>query len=294
MTRGVTNNQEFNPFNHTLAADERYRIKGGKLTVEKSDVRANSWFKFFTRGQYSQSAVLKEMGRLYKAAKQEQNENNELHINNTFLENYKTLLGRANKQNNDCSKMNAIARFFNAKTEINLDSAQTKIVELTADLEQEAEAQKLKEEQEAQRKIEEAAAQKLRAEQEAQKDMEMLIKYKTGLTNSAIPDDIKDEFQAEDNAPWWDGQDIAEKDNIYDLMDAPIQTIETVLKPLGKIVKPGGNVTEELVKVLTTLGLYLAKDHVKKDIKGVHHLEIYLLKNKEALIEKLNDLKFIE
>lgn len=298
MGKIVTSAPEINPFNHKLATDERFRLKDGILTIEKSDVRVNSnaWTRFWNRGEYSQSAILKHMGKLYKAAKNDQLEDKTCHINNTFLENYKTLIGRAVQQNNDCEKMNSISRFFNAKSFIKTDKAVNKFNEIEQDLKKEEKARVEAEEQKAKEKEEARVA----AEAQAKIDNKLensgigqLIKFKstTSLSENRI-NEMQSLFEAE-STPWWDDQGLAGTDNIYDGFDYPISTVETVLEPLGKKVKPG-NTTDQLTAVLKALGLYEVQGHMDNNINGPLHLELYLLKNKEALVQKLRDLDFVQ
>lgn len=288
MGKSVTNVAAFDPFTQVLAPDERLRLKDGQLIVEKSNVRSESsaWTRFWTRGQYSQSAILKEMSKLYKTAKKEQKEDHNSHINNTFLENYRTLVGRAITQNVECSKLNSLSRFFNAKSAINVDKAYSQIELIDKDLaEAEAEEQKLKAAEEAKAKVDEKLE---------NSGIKLLINYKSKnetLSEARIAE-LETLFEAE-STPWWDDQELEGTDNIYDGFDYPIVAVETVLEPLGRKVKPG-NTTEQLTAVLKALGLYEVQGHFDNKINGPLHLELYLLQNKEALAQKLDTLDFIE
>lgn len=118
---------EFNPLTQVLGENERLRILDGKLTVENSDFRKkemSAWSRFWTRGQYSQSAILKEMGTVYKKA---MNDGKSDQLNETFLTNYETLKGRAEAQNKAYEHEYAIVRFFEAKSFIDVTSADDKI-----------------------------------------------------------------------------------------------------------------------------------------------------------------------
>ncbi len=112
----------FDPFKDVLADGERLRLKDGVLTVENRDVRStqmSGWTRFWTRGQYSQSAILKEMGKLYKQA---QNNLGEDEQRDTFIKNFATLEGRATAQNEKFKDVSSIVRFFEAKSFIDVAS----------------------------------------------------------------------------------------------------------------------------------------------------------------------------
>ena len=133
----------FDPFTQQLAADERLRIKDGILTAEKSSVRssARSWiWLFFTRGQYSQSAILKKMSKLYR-----ERCFNKHPITRTFSENYQKLIDRAKIQNKAFKNDHWIKRFFEAKSEIEIDSSSNIITKITKKLENQVEIKKTEE-----------------------------------------------------------------------------------------------------------------------------------------------------
>lgn len=296
MGKSIGTAPEVNPFNHALADDERFRLKDGMLTIEKSTVRSNAsaWTRFWTRGQYSQKAILKEMSKLYTAAKNDELETKACHINNTFLENYKTLVGRATKQNDECAKMNSISRFLHAKREINVGKAQNLIDQIGTELNQ----IQAEEEQQAQEEAKIAAKAELKAKAKAILDkfeIKELIAYKVPIAQltEKRAEEIEADFQAE-STPWWDDQGLVGTDSIYDGFDYPVSTVETVLEPLGRKVKPGGNTTEELTGVLKALGLYEVQGYMDNKINGPLHLELYLLENEAELVQKLDKLPFIE
>ena len=125
-------NRVFNPFEQTLADDERLRLQDGVLTVENLSARssARSWiWLFFTRGQYSQKAILENMANLYSEAIKETTNlrhpfgrgrgNN---LSYEFHDNYKTLISRASNQNDKFANVNCITRFFKAKSFIDLSA----------------------------------------------------------------------------------------------------------------------------------------------------------------------------
>lgn len=115
-------------FNQRLAADERLRIVDGDLIVEKNSVRSSTsaWTQFWTRGEYSQATILKKMGKLYKAAKKEKCDSID-----AFVDNYRTLVTRAQQQNEKYENVDCIVRFFQAKSYIDCTSAETKLADFS-------------------------------------------------------------------------------------------------------------------------------------------------------------------
>lgn len=113
--------QKFNPFYVELDAGQRLRLKDGVLTVEDSTVRssASAWTRFWTRGQYSQSTILKKMCKIYEDS--QAGVDNDKKRNN-FVKNFATLEGRATAQNELFKDTNSIVRFFEAKSFIDVAS----------------------------------------------------------------------------------------------------------------------------------------------------------------------------
>lgn len=149
------NNHVFNPFTEVLAADERLRLKDGVLTVEKSSHRTemNAWTRFWTRGQYSQSSILKEMGKLYKKAQEQIGEDEK---RDTFLNNFETLKGRATAQNEAFKDTNSIVRFFEAKSFIDVTSPTERIQKIDTEILTQAENNRQRQAQEEQRILDDA------------------------------------------------------------------------------------------------------------------------------------------
>lgn len=293
MTRTINSSHEFNPFTHVLAADERLRLVDDKLTVEKSAERskASGWNQFWTRNQYSQTKILKKMSNLYKDTKKQQNENKDSHINKTFLENYTNLVGRAKSQNEKCSKLNFIYRFFSAKSAINLDNDYEKIASINKDLEKSKENEKL---DESDIKLLTNYKSKKEDEKLDENDIKLLINYKSKkeeLSEARITEITK--LYEEESTPWWDDQGLDGTDNIFAGFGYPISTIETILDPLGKKAK-NGNTSTQLTSTLQAIGLLHVQGHIDHKINGPLHLERYLLKNKDYLAERLQTLDFIE
>lgn len=122
------------PFAQQLGDNERYRFRDGQLIIEDSSVRssANGWTRFWTRGQYSQSAILKKMKKLYRKAEKQREQDNECHLTNVFLENYTKLIDRAKIQNDAFEGTSCIVRFFKAKSFISVSSHEDKLIEIEA------------------------------------------------------------------------------------------------------------------------------------------------------------------
>ncbi len=157
----TVNPTAFNPFKDVLASDERLRLKDGVLTVEKSDVRStqmSGWTRFWTRGQYSQSAILNKMGKLYKNLQNEMAEDEHKDHRNTFIENFKTLEGRATAQNEEFKNVNSIIRFFEAKSFIDVASFHKKFQKVDDKITQAVNDKRQAEANEAQRLQDEADA----------------------------------------------------------------------------------------------------------------------------------------
>ncbi len=299
MGKPITTATNFNPFNHVLKDTERFRIKDGVLTVEDSTVRSNSsaWTRFWTRGQYSQSAIIKEMGKLYKAAKNDQLEDKSCHINNTFLENYKTLVGRAITQNVACAKMSTISRFFNAKSAIDLDKAYAQIDQIDADLVEAKAEEERQAEATAAAEEEARIAAETKAKVDAKLDnseIKVLIQHKVpvNLTESRI-DELEVDFQKEADEPWWSLEEPDDDTPVLWATDNFIARPYMLLAPLGKKAIEG-NDSKQLDALLTALDIYTVEKQKEHKINGPLHLDLYLLQNKDALIAKLDALDFIE
>lgn len=106
---------QFDPITHTIdPKNQRLCIKNGKLFVENVSKRKNASFlsRLFTRGDYSQSAILTKMNRLYQLSEK----------NNTltpqFTQNYHFLVTKADQQNQRYQNIWSVIRFFKAKTHI--------------------------------------------------------------------------------------------------------------------------------------------------------------------------------
>lgn len=156
--------QAFDPFKNELADGQRLRLVDGKLTVEDSTVRssASAWSRFWTRGQYSQTSILKKMSKLYKGAQDQIS--GDVDKQSKFIKNFYNLENRANSQNEEFKNTNFLTRFFLAKSAIDVSSIRKKIdtITLSFDQKRQAEAQ--------------AADQKLQAEaQAAQKKLDEQI-----------------------------------------------------------------------------------------------------------------------
>lgn len=113
---------EFNPHLHTLATDERLRLKDGVLYKEKISVRQNKcWIvRLFTRHQYSQSRILNVIHQLAQEK-----------ITLPLFTNYKDLIQRAQVQNQAFAKNSNFARFFQGKSEIQLKKHEEQLKQLT-------------------------------------------------------------------------------------------------------------------------------------------------------------------
>ena len=124
------------PFSQKLGDNERYRLKNGQLSVEKKSERSsNALIRFFTRDEYSQTAILKVMSNLYKEAEQQQLADKKCHLTMTFLENYQALTYRAIEQNAKYQNTNFIMRFFKAKSQIDLTSSNSDLENIASKLE---------------------------------------------------------------------------------------------------------------------------------------------------------------
>lgn len=105
----------FDPFSQNLSGNHRLRIKKGKFIHEDFSHRKNSHFiyRFITRSQYNQSAILTKMNRLYQKAEK----NNSL--TKEFLNNYQFVITNADKQNQRHKNTCWLIRLLLAKTFIN-------------------------------------------------------------------------------------------------------------------------------------------------------------------------------
>jgi hypothetical protein len=117
----------FDPFTDVLASDERLKIIDGQLTMEKSEVRREKMTacaRFWTRGQYSQTAILKKMGQIFRESKLNDKSRQ------TFLNNFEQLKVKAEQQNKDFKDVNPILRFFEAKSFIDITAFSNEIQEI--------------------------------------------------------------------------------------------------------------------------------------------------------------------
>ena len=123
------NIQLFDPFKQVLADGQRLKFENGILTVEDSTVRrsTNAWIRFWTRGQYSQSAILNEMTKLYERAQQQLGMDEQ---RTHFITNFTTLKTRATTQNQRYEDKHPIIRFFKAKSFIDVAAIDAKFLKM--------------------------------------------------------------------------------------------------------------------------------------------------------------------